>query len=159
MGVTKGQTARDYLDTIDSARFLRAEKTAEANCKEAITLRRALKAAEKDNFEETEGLLYAPATLWLLATDHVILNHGQVTWTTPEMAPPLLTTTPDQREDVSALDRFSVHRCPTRRVFSGTGLELMTMPATIRYLYHSAPAATVLNVEGNYFEGDNVTDN
>ncbi|GFX86382.1 hypothetical protein TNCV_2562711 [Trichonephila clavipes] len=39
---------------------------------------------------------------------------------------PLLTTTPHQREDVSALDRFNVHRCPTRRVFSGTGLELMT---------------------------------
>ncbi|GFY36252.1 transposon Tf2-9 polyprotein [Trichonephila clavipes] len=32
--------------------------------------------------------------------------------------PPLLTTTPHQREDVSALDRFNVHRCPTRRVFS-----------------------------------------
>ncbi|GFV41113.1 hypothetical protein TNCV_2667041 [Trichonephila clavipes] len=23
-----------------------------------------------------------------LATDHVILNHGQVTWTTPELTPP-----------------------------------------------------------------------
>ncbi|GFV81477.1 uncharacterized protein TNCV_52011 [Trichonephila clavipes] len=57
--------------------------------------------------------------------DHVILNHGQVTWTTPELAPPLLTTTPHQREDVSALDRFNVHSCPTRRVFSGTGIELM----------------------------------
>ncbi|GFU62249.1 uncharacterized protein TNCV_4859641 [Trichonephila clavipes] len=66
------------------------------------------------------------STRGLLATDHVILNHGQVTWTTPELAPPLLTTTPHQREDVSALDRFNVHRCPTRRVFSGTGLELMT---------------------------------
>ncbi|GFT14852.1 uncharacterized protein TNCV_3483101 [Trichonephila clavipes] len=33
----------------------------------------------------------------LLAMDHVILNHGQVTWTTPELAPPLLTTTPHQR--------------------------------------------------------------
>ncbi|GFU78958.1 hypothetical protein TNCV_307991 [Trichonephila clavipes] len=44
----------------------------------------------------------------------------------PELAPPLLTTTPHQREDVSALDRFNVHRCPTRRVFSGTGLEFMT---------------------------------
>ncbi|GFU62839.1 hypothetical protein TNCV_4279211 [Trichonephila clavipes] len=39
---------------------------------------------------------------------------------------PLLTTIPHQREDVSALDRFNVHRCPTRRVFSGTGIELMT---------------------------------
>ncbi|GFV23430.1 uncharacterized protein TNCV_4781421 [Trichonephila clavipes] len=77
----------------------------------------------------------------LLATDHVILNHGQVTWTTPELALPLLTTTPHQREDISALDRFSVHRCPTRRVFSGTGLELVTKPATIRCLYHSATAA------------------
>ncbi|GFX01158.1 uncharacterized protein TNCV_4581241 [Trichonephila clavipes] len=58
------------------------------------------------------------------------------------MAPPLLTTTPHQREDVSALDRFNVHRCPTRRVLSGTGLELVTIQATIRYLYHSTTAAT-----------------
>ncbi|GFX70329.1 uncharacterized protein TNCV_2955491 [Trichonephila clavipes] len=82
------------------------------------------------------------ATRGLLATDHVILNHGQVTWTTPELAPPLLTTTPHQREDVSALDRFNVHRCPTRRVFSGTGLDPVTKQATVRYLYHSATAAT-----------------
>ncbi|GFV37426.1 uncharacterized protein TNCV_4347801 [Trichonephila clavipes] len=81
------------------------------------------------------------ASRGLLATDHVILNHGQVTWTTPELAPPLLTTTPHQREDVSALDRFNVHRCPTRRVFSGTVLEPMTKQATVRYLYHSATAA------------------
>ncbi|GFU11764.1 uncharacterized protein TNCV_4969601 [Trichonephila clavipes] len=54
------------------------------------------------------------ATRGRLATDHVILNHGQMTWTTPELAPPLLTTTPHQWEDVSALDRFKVHRCPTR---------------------------------------------
>ncbi|GFW71200.1 hypothetical protein TNCV_536181 [Trichonephila clavipes] len=46
-------------------------------------------------------------------------------WTTPELAPPLLTTTPHQREDVSALDRFNVHRCPTRRVFSeGYGFQM-----------------------------------
>ncbi|GFU76962.1 uncharacterized protein TNCV_4521181 [Trichonephila clavipes] len=49
---------------------------------------------------------------------------------TLELAPPLLTTTPHQQEDVSALDRFNVHRCPTRWVFSGTGLELMTRQAT-----------------------------
>ncbi|GFY24828.1 uncharacterized protein TNCV_2690191 [Trichonephila clavipes] len=85
-------------------------------------------------------LSYA-TTRGLLATDHVILNHGQVTWTTPELVPPLLTTTPHQWEDVSALDRFNVHRCPTRRVFSGTGIELVTKQATIRYLYHSATAA------------------
>ncbi|GFV36684.1 hypothetical protein TNCV_1033601 [Trichonephila clavipes] len=28
------------------------------------------------------------ATRGLSATDHLILNHGQVTWTTPELAPP-----------------------------------------------------------------------
>ncbi|GFW93076.1 hypothetical protein TNCV_3888171 [Trichonephila clavipes] len=32
--------------------------------------------------------IQAKATRGLLATDHVILNHGQVTWTTPELAPP-----------------------------------------------------------------------
>ncbi|GFU43720.1 hypothetical protein TNCV_651411 [Trichonephila clavipes] len=37
------------------------------------------------------------ATQRLLATEHVILNHGQVTWTTPELSPPLLTTTPHQQ--------------------------------------------------------------
>ncbi|GFX83283.1 uncharacterized protein TNCV_4988771 [Trichonephila clavipes] len=84
-------------------------------------------------------------TRGLLATDHVILNRDEVTWTTPELASPLLTTTPHQREDVSDLDRFNVHRCPTRRVFSGTGIELVTRQATIRYLYHSATAA-VCNV-------------
>ncbi|GFV12277.1 uncharacterized protein TNCV_1537731 [Trichonephila clavipes] len=86
--------------------------------------------------------LWAQATRGLLATDHIILNHGQVTWTTPELAPPLLTTTPHQQEDVSAFNRFNVHRCSTLRVFSGTGLELVTRQATIRYLYHSATAAT-----------------
>ncbi|GFW51804.1 uncharacterized protein TNCV_1187361 [Trichonephila clavipes] len=60
----------------------------------------------------------------------------------PVLAPPLLTTTPHQREDVSALGRFNVHRCPTKRVFSGTGLELVTRQATIRYLYDSATPAT-----------------
>ncbi|GFS68439.1 uncharacterized protein TNCV_4583801 [Trichonephila clavipes] len=86
------------------------------------------------------------ATRGLLATDYVILNHGQVTWTTPELAPPVTTTTPHQR-DVSALDRFNVHRCPTRRVFSGTGLELVTRQTTIRYLCHSATAATASVLE------------
>ncbi|GFU17531.1 uncharacterized protein TNCV_5069351 [Trichonephila clavipes] len=79
---------------------------------------------------------HCSATRGLLMTDHVILNHGQLAWTIPA-GTPLLTTTP--MGDVSALDRFNVHRCPTPRVFSGTGLELV-----IRYLYHSATAATRL---------------
>ncbi|GFV06345.1 uncharacterized protein TNCV_1528691 [Trichonephila clavipes] len=73
---------------------------------------------------------HCSATRELLATDLVILNHGQVTWT-PELAPPLLTTTPHQWEDVSALNRFNVHHCPTRRVFSGTGLEPVTKPSHV----------------------------
>ncbi|GFT13488.1 integrase catalytic domain-containing protein [Trichonephila clavipes] len=40
------------------------------------------KRAEEDRKKEAE------TTRGLLATDHVILNHGQVTWTTPELAPP-----------------------------------------------------------------------
>ncbi|GFS78044.1 hypothetical protein TNCV_4548381 [Trichonephila clavipes] len=51
--------------------------------------------------------------------DHIILNHGQVTWTTPDLAPlfPNYHTTP--WEDVLALDRFNVHRCLTRRNLGG----------------------------------------
>ncbi|GFX32476.1 uncharacterized protein TNCV_2173941 [Trichonephila clavipes] len=77
-------------------------------------------------FSSPDKIANVLATRGLLAMELIILNHDQVTWTTPEMAPPLLTTAPHQREDVSALDRFNVHRCPTRRVFSGTGIELMT---------------------------------
>ncbi|GFV38223.1 hypothetical protein TNCV_4792091 [Trichonephila clavipes] len=39
------------------------------------------------HFSKRRGNPYV-ATRGLLATDHVILNHGQVTWTTPELAPP-----------------------------------------------------------------------
>ncbi|GFU18368.1 uncharacterized protein TNCV_1980531 [Trichonephila clavipes] len=85
---------------------------------------------------------HCSGTRGLLATDHVILNHSQVTWTTPELASPLLTTTPHQREDISALDIFNVHRCPTRRVFNGNGFELVKRQATVRYLYLSATADT-----------------
>ncbi|GFW18810.1 putative transposable element [Trichonephila clavipes] len=72
----------------------------------------------------------------LLETDLVVLSHGQVTWTTPELAPPLQTTTPHQREEVSALDRFNVHRCPTRRElrFQQDGATCHTARATIDLL-------------------------
>ncbi|GFT51409.1 uncharacterized protein TNCV_4955201 [Trichonephila clavipes] len=101
-------------------------------------LARQLEKIGQEIPQETNKVLYrstarrvtaciqARATRWLLATDHVILNHGQVTWTTPELAPLLLTTTLHQWVDVSALDRFNVHSCPTLRVFSGTGHELVT---------------------------------
>ncbi|GFX51823.1 hypothetical protein TNCV_5015251 [Trichonephila clavipes] len=69
--------------------------------------------------------------------DLVILNHGQVTRATPELASSLLTSTEHQRKDVSALDRFSVYRCPTRRVFSGTGLDIPDpIPLPLGYRGH-----------------------
>ncbi|GFY67817.1 hypothetical protein TNIN_90141 [Trichonephila inaurata madagascariensis] len=58
MDVTINQTA--YADSVDNARILRAERTAEANCKEAKTVHRAFKAAKNNDVKETEGLLYAP---------------------------------------------------------------------------------------------------
>ncbi|GFX65498.1 transposable element Tcb2 transposase [Trichonephila clavipes] len=64
-------------------------------------------------------------TRGLLVTDLIILKHGQVTRTTHELEPPLRTTTLHQWEDVSALDRWNVHRSPTGQFFSGTRLELM----------------------------------
>ncbi|GFV44810.1 hypothetical protein TNCV_563601 [Trichonephila clavipes] len=54
------------------------------------------------------------------------LNHGQVMRMTPELVPPLLTTTSHQRKNFCALDRFNRHHSPTRWVFTGTGLELVT---------------------------------
>ncbi|GFU48162.1 hypothetical protein TNCV_4229942 [Trichonephila clavipes] len=42
--------------------------------------------------------------------------------TSSELSPPLLTSTTHQRKDVSALDRFNVHRSPTRWVYSGNRL-------------------------------------
>ncbi|GFY19711.1 hypothetical protein TNCV_4648831 [Trichonephila clavipes] len=59
---------------------------------------------------------------------------------TPELVSPLLTTTPHQREDISALDRFNVHRCNTRQVFSGNWARTHDMPAMIRYPHHWATA-------------------
>ncbi|GFV18667.1 uncharacterized protein TNCV_3526021 [Trichonephila clavipes] len=85
----------------------------------------------------------------VLATDHVILNHGQVTWTTPELAPPSPNYQHHTNGRTFQLDRFNVHRCPTWRVLSGTGLELVTRPATIRYLDHSATVARFIPIESS----------
>ncbi|GFX25873.1 hypothetical protein TNCV_2640171 [Trichonephila clavipes] len=60
---------------------------------------------------------------------------------TPELASPSPNyhTTPTGGHLSSR--QISVYRCSTRRVFSGTGLELVTKPDTIRYLYNSATVA------------------
>ncbi|GFX87317.1 uncharacterized protein TNCV_3368871 [Trichonephila clavipes] len=68
-------------------------------------------------FETTRGLL---------ATDHVILNHGQVTWTTPELAPPSPNyhTTPTAerlaqlRESVRAIRQAETNFDRERRLFT-----------------------------------------
>ncbi|GFX83807.1 transposable element Tc3 transposase [Trichonephila clavipes] len=63
-------------------------------------LRRALLDDEWCNIplDQIDNLILSiprRSTRGLLATDHVILNHGQVTWTTPELAPsPNYHTTP-----------------------------------------------------------------
>ncbi|GFX41136.1 hypothetical protein TNCV_2218341 [Trichonephila clavipes] len=77
-----------------------------------ITKRNASILIRIQNWKNHE-LRKASATRELLVTDHGILNHGQVTWTTLEQLPRRLTTTPHQREDVSALDRLkSVAKSP-----------------------------------------------
>ncbi|GFY11935.1 long-chain-fatty-acid--CoA ligase 4 [Trichonephila clavipes] len=49
--------------------------------------------------------------------DHEILNHGQVMWTVPELAPtPLLTITPHQREDSKLEDDRDPYSCYVRQV-------------------------------------------
>ncbi|GFY10134.1 hypothetical protein TNCV_360011 [Trichonephila clavipes] len=50
-----------------------------------------------------------------------------------------------------------MHRCPTRWVFSGTGLELVTRQATVRYLYHSATAATQREIRERFQQLQNLT--
>ncbi|GFX10281.1 hypothetical protein TNCV_1866781 [Trichonephila clavipes] len=70
-----------------------------------------------------------PPTRGLLATDLVILNYGQVPWTTPD---PNYHTTPSERR--LSFDRFNMHHPSTRRVFSSTRLELMTRRPRARYL-------------------------
>ncbi|GFS54235.1 hypothetical protein TNCV_2527571 [Trichonephila clavipes] len=50
----------------------------------------------RDRLEAVDGGKRRKATRGLLTTDHLILNHGQVTWATPELAPhsPNYHTTP-----------------------------------------------------------------
>ncbi|GFT77916.1 hypothetical protein TNCV_4122241 [Trichonephila clavipes] len=69
-------------------------------------------------------------TRGLLATDYVILNHGQVTWTTPELAPLSLTTTPTGRTLQLSTDITCFHAVHGRSLVV-LGSELVTRPATI----------------------------
>ncbi|GBM80762.1 hypothetical protein AVEN_10628-1 [Araneus ventricosus] len=59
----------------------------------------------------------------------MILNLGQMTRTTPELATPLQTSAPHKREDVcpSTYD-LSCNRPNTRRIFSGVGFPTWIPP-------------------------------
>ncbi|GFX99507.1 uncharacterized protein TNCV_3039821 [Trichonephila clavipes] len=61
----------------------------------------------------------------LISPYSVFTGHGQMTWTTTELETPSPNYDTTPREGVSVLDQFNMHRCPTRRVFGGTGLELV----------------------------------
>ncbi|GBM13752.1 hypothetical protein AVEN_90016-1 [Araneus ventricosus] len=63
-------------------------------------------------------------------TDLVILNHGQITRTTPELASPLQTSAPHQREDVwpHTYD-LTCNRSTTRLILSGIGFRTWSPPA------------------------------
>ncbi|GFU37387.1 hypothetical protein TNCV_4273601 [Trichonephila clavipes] len=75
----------------------------------------------------------------LLAMDLAILNHGQATWTTPELTPPLLTSTPLQRENAFELSIDLTCIDSLLGVVSCTGLELMTRQPRVRYLDYLEP--------------------
>ncbi|GFW95990.1 hypothetical protein TNCV_4174171 [Trichonephila clavipes] len=66
------------------------------------------------------------ATRGLLATDHVILNHGQVTWTTPELAPP----------------SPNYHTTPTGGRFSGNTKQSVPQAMAERVLFQRRPGAS-----------------
>ncbi|GFU77924.1 hypothetical protein TNCV_521241 [Trichonephila clavipes] len=74
--------------------------------------------------------------------DLVILKNGQMTRATPELAPPLLTTTPHQREDISSLSKDLTHRCPTAGLLWHWD-RTRDMPTMIRYLDHLIPRPQV----------------
>ncbi|GBM88142.1 hypothetical protein AVEN_213957-1 [Araneus ventricosus] len=72
-------------------------------------------------------------------TDLVILNHGQMTRTTPELAPPSpnFHDTPTGGRLATAYD-LTCNRPHTRRIFSGIGSRTWNPPAPKPRPYHSA---------------------
>ncbi|GFS73311.1 hypothetical protein TNCV_4711911 [Trichonephila clavipes] len=60
------------------------------------------------------------ATRGLLVTDLVIFKLGQLTKTTPKLAPPSPSFHTTPTGGPLSIGRFNVHLLPTRRVFSGT---------------------------------------
>ncbi|GBM23155.1 hypothetical protein AVEN_147073-1 [Araneus ventricosus] len=75
-------------------------------------------------------------------SDLAILNHDQITRTTPELKPPIQTSTSLQREGVCPLRMIY---CATGPIHGGssveTGLELGTLRPQKSRPYHKATAA------------------
>ncbi|GFV42515.1 hypothetical protein TNCV_2905241 [Trichonephila clavipes] len=92
----------------------------------AVTLYPPIYIVSKSSVSESILTSHCSATQGPMAADLVILNHGQVTRTTPEPTPPSPNyyTTPMGGRFNSL--RYSLHRSPTRWAYSGTGLEFMT---------------------------------
>ncbi|GBM80213.1 hypothetical protein AVEN_203725-1 [Araneus ventricosus] len=83
-------------------------------------------------------------------TDLAILNHGQMTRTTPELAPPLQTSTPHQREDVWPL-RMILRATGPIHVGSSveSGFESGALPPQSRNLTTRPPQP--MNLVGSIF--------
>ncbi|GBM93152.1 hypothetical protein AVEN_194072-1 [Araneus ventricosus] len=79
-------------------------------------------------FEETRGLV---------SHGLVILNRGLMTRTTPELATPLKTSAPYQREDVwSRTCDLTCNRPHTRRIISRNGFHTLNLPVTKQETQH-----------------------
>ncbi|GFT91134.1 hypothetical protein TNCV_4043811 [Trichonephila clavipes] len=104
--------------------------------------------APSQNWCETEPNRTVSSTRGLLATDHVILNHGQVTWTTPELAPP----SPNYHTTPTG-GRFSSRQIQRASLPYTAGLwwywdRTHDMPAMVGNLNHWATAAPLNKWEG-----------
>ncbi|GFS90496.1 hypothetical protein TNCV_4097011 [Trichonephila clavipes] len=104
-----------------------------------------LQAVHPQSWDETElnrtvtyMVLKAKATdrptRGLFTTDLVILNHGQVTRTTPELAP--LSLLPHHNDGRTFQLSTDVHCSPTRKGLQWYWARNRDKPATIRYLDH-----------------------
>ncbi|GFX08557.1 hypothetical protein TNCV_4170561 [Trichonephila clavipes] len=84
----------------------------------------------------SEGILTSPysATQGSSARDLLILNHDQVTRSTPELATPSLNFHNLPKVGRLSPERFNVHRLLKRCVFSSTRMELMMCQPRVRSL-------------------------
>ncbi|GFU40270.1 hypothetical protein TNCV_1733701 [Trichonephila clavipes] len=92
LGIKISPKAHGFVVKRENIRIERSEIRASNASKEVRTAHLKERTLENESFEVEEAIRR------LLVMDHVILNHGQVTWMTPELAPPTQNTIPHQRE-------------------------------------------------------------